>query len=209
MSSKTHAVKRQARPSTVNGPKRTDSGDDELLPLIEAARAAWLDAALRAYEDGGIRGLCGEGRWEYAMDAVRRVDLHALTVRQARPHTGAARTMLQVKRVYAPHEEADGLRILVDRLWPRGLTRLEAALDDWVKHLAPSPALRRWFGHDASRWHEFQQRFIGELDAKAEEVRAFADRLRGHRATLLFAARDVDHNHAVALYDHLTSRYGV
>jgi uncharacterized protein YeaO (DUF488 family) len=115
----------------------------------------------------------------------------------------AARTTVRVKRVYEPPAKTDGLRILVDRLWPRGLSREAAALDDWLPDVAPSAALRTWFGHDPARWTAFQQRYRRELDANPAAVRALAARIRGRRATLLFGARDVERNQAVVVRAYL------
>ena len=106
-----------------------------------------------------------------------------------------------VKRAYAEPEESDGTRILVDRLWPRGLSRDRAALDDWLRDVAPSDGLRRWYGHDPARFAEFAERYRAEL---ADAVHAEAlERLRGYRrdgrVTLLTATRDLDLSHAAVL----------
>ena len=104
-----------------------------------------------------------------------------------------------IKRVYDESSEADGTRILVDRLWPRGLTKQRAKVDLWLKEIAPSTELRKWFGHDPAKWAEFQRRYLEELKTRGE---AFA-RLRQEAAqgpvTLLFGARDAEHNEAVIL----------
>ncbi len=110
-----------------------------------------------------------------------------------------------VKRVYEPAAKADGFRVLVDRLWPRGLTKEEAPLDQWAKELAPSVALRQWFGHAPSRWDGFRHRYASELDGLAEHWRALAERSTRHPLTLLYAARDEEHNNAVALKAYLDS----
>jgi uncharacterized protein YeaO (DUF488 family) len=115
----------------------------------------------------------------------------------------AARTVVRIKRVYEPPATTDGLRLLVDRLWPRGLSREAAALDDWMPDVAPSAALRKWFGHDPARWTRFQQRYRRELDANPDVVSALAARIRGRRATLLFGAKDVERNQAVVLRERL------
>jgi uncharacterized protein YeaO (DUF488 family) len=110
---------------------------------------------------------------------------------------------IQLKRAYEPPAAADGIRILVDRLWPRGLTKAAAAVDHWMRDLAPSTDLRRWFGHDPSRWDEFRREYARELRAREdllEEVRSLA---RRGRVTLLFGARDEAHNDAVALREVL------
>jgi uncharacterized protein YeaO (DUF488 family) len=107
--------------------------------------------------------------------------------------------MIRVKRVYDPPELDDGVRLLVDRLWPRGIKKEELRLDDWLKDVAPSDELRRWFGHDPKKWNEFQQRYFAELSNKAEALRPIRDALREGRVTLLYSARDTQHNNAMAL----------
>ena len=109
--------------------------------------------------------------------------------------------MVQVKRIYEPPDEGDGKRYLVDRLWPRGVTRQAAKLTAWLKDMAPSPALRRWFAHDLTRWAEFQRRYEAELRAP-ETQRVLGDlaaQARRGRVTLLFATRDTQHNSALVL----------
>jgi len=108
------------------------------------------------------------------------------------------------KRIYDPAEPGDGYRVLVDRLWPRGLSKPGAAVDLWLKDLAPSVRLRRWFNHDPTRWTEFKQRYAEELDAKKIGVAALVGAARRGRVTLLFGARDHEHNNAVALHSYLT-----
>ena len=110
---------------------------------------------------------------------------------------------IQVKRVYDPPSAADGLRILVDRLWPRGLTKEAAALERWDRDVAPSNELRKEFGHDHSRWDEFKARYFAELDANPEPVKRLAGEARKGTVTLLFAARDTERNNAVALREYL------
>lgn len=107
--------------------------------------------------------------------------------------------MLQLKRVYDTPAEADGYRVLVDRLWPRGLKRDEARIDLWCKEVAPSPELRRWFGHDPARWEVFAARYRQELAAQEPLWPELARRARKGRVTLLYAAKDTQHNHAVVL----------
>ena len=109
---------------------------------------------------------------------------------------------VRVRRIYDSPGD-DGLRVLVDRLWPRGITRERAALDAWMTALAPSAPLRRWFGHDPERWGEFRRRYRGELAAQhapLEELRAAAGRAP---VTLLYGARDAEHNHALVLREVL------
>jgi uncharacterized protein YeaO (DUF488 family) len=107
--------------------------------------------------------------------------------------------VLRLKRVYEPPDRSDGRRILVDRLWPRGLSKEKAAVDDWMKEIAPSAALRRWFGHDPEKWPEFQRRYRRELRARDDLVREIAKRAARGRVTLVYGARDEEHNDAVVL----------
>jgi uncharacterized protein YeaO (DUF488 family) len=111
---------------------------------------------------------------------------------------------VQIKRAYEPPSGEDGVRILVDRLWPRGLSKPRAAIDLWLKDLAPSVSLRRWFNRDPARWTEFKERYAQELDAKKTAVAALIGAARRGRVTLLFGARDAEHNNAVALHSYLT-----
>ncbi len=115
---------------------------------------------------------------------------------------------VQVRRVYDPPTEGDGFRVLVDRLWPRGVTKERAALDAWLRELAPSDALRRWYGHDPARWPEFAQRYQTELDdpARAELLARLEDQARQGIVTLLCAAKDVDHSNAAVIAATLRAR---
>lgn len=110
---------------------------------------------------------------------------------------------IRLKRVYDPTEPSDGVRILVDRLWPRGLSRDKAHLDHWMRDVAPSTALRQWFGHDPSRWAAFRRLYFAELDAASEAVQTLRQVIGRRRATLLYAAKDLAHNHAIVLRDYL------
>jgi uncharacterized protein YeaO (DUF488 family) len=113
-------------------------------------------------------------------------------------------THLRLKRAYEPALPEDGVRVLVDRLWPRGLSRDKACIDLWLKEAAPSAALRRWFGHQSARWAEFKRRYRQELDqnpAAMARLKRIAD--ENGCVTLLFAARDVDHNNAIVLREVL------
>lgn len=107
--------------------------------------------------------------------------------------------MIKVKRVYDPPSPEDGKRFLVDRLWPRGLSKKAARIDSWLKDVAPSDSLRKWFGHDPSKWREFQRRYFKELEARPEAWRPLLEAAREGQVTLLFSARDEAHNNAVAL----------
>jgi uncharacterized protein YeaO (DUF488 family) len=112
--------------------------------------------------------------------------------------------MLRVKRVYDTPDETDGRRILVDRLWPRGLSREKAAVDVWLKDPSPSAELRKWFGHDPARWDEFRRRYFAELDANEAAVAELRKEIGKGNATLVFGAKDTEHNNAVALREYLT-----
>jgi uncharacterized protein YeaO (DUF488 family) len=108
--------------------------------------------------------------------------------------------MIQIARIYEPAQESDGWRMLVDRLWPRGIKKENAHVDLWMKEIAPSEALREWFGHKPERWTEFQRRYRAELSKKKELVAELkrAEKMHG-KLTLLFGARDKEHNQAVVL----------
>lgn len=108
-----------------------------------------------------------------------------------------------IKRVYEPRSAGDGRRILVDRLWPRGLSKDKAGVDLWLKDVAPSATLRKWFGHEPPKWVEFQQRYRAELDANKEAVQALKEAIGTGPATLLYGAHDEQHNQAVVLRDWL------
>lgn len=113
---------------------------------------------------------------------------------------------LKLKRAYDPPSEDDGCRILVDRLWPRGLRKAEARIECWLKEIAPSAGLRQWFDHDPARWEEFRRRYFTELDGRAPVVEELRRRMRQGRVTLVYGARDQIHNHAVALQEYLHQR---
>jgi uncharacterized protein YeaO (DUF488 family) len=107
-----------------------------------------------------------------------------------------------VKRAYEPAAASDGRRILVDRLWPRGLTKSRAGIDFWAREVAPSDALRKWYAHDVAKWSEFRRRYFAELDANPEGVAVLREHL-GVAATLVFGSRESERNNAVALLDYL------
>jgi uncharacterized protein YeaO (DUF488 family) len=110
---------------------------------------------------------------------------------------------LRLKRAYEPPAASDGYRVLVDRLWPRGVRREEARLDEWARELAPSVELRRWFGHDPGRFEEFRRRYTDELAGQEEKLRELRRRAREGALTLVYSARDVEHNDAVVLAEIL------
>lgn len=111
--------------------------------------------------------------------------------------------MIQLKRIYEPAAPGDGVRILVDRLWPRGISKEKASLDLWLKDIAPSTALRQWFGHDPAKWQEFRKRYNKELTEHPEAVATLKEKMRQGKVTLLYGARDTEHNEAVVLKDYL------
>lgn len=111
-----------------------------------------------------------------------------------------------LKRVYEPPSPADGTRILVDRLWPRGLSKEKARIDLWLKEIAPTTELRRWFDHDPAKWDEFQRRYRTELDANVDAVSELKAALSDGPATLVYGAKDEAHNDAVVLADYLSGR---
>ena len=110
---------------------------------------------------------------------------------------------LAVKRIYEPPAPDDGQRVLVDRIWPRGVSKEDAALTLWLKDIAPSDELRKWFGHEPARWVEFQERYSVELDGNGEAVGELRGLLRHGKVTLLYGAHDEAHNNAVALAGYL------
>ena len=114
--------------------------------------------------------------------------------------------MIRLKRAYERPARSDGERILVERLWPRGLTKEKAALDLWMKDVAPSPELRKWFGHEPAKWKQFEQRYWKELQAHEEAVDLLRQKARQGTVTLVYAARDEEHNGAVALKSFLEGR---
>ena len=126
-----------------------------------------------------------------------RSDKHS--ARQAGLHS-----VIRSKRAYDPPSDEDGKRILVDRLWPRGLTKEKAAIDVWMKEVAPSPELRKWYSHDVTKWEEFQEKYRKELDDNQESVRKLRDMAALEDITLIFSARDSEHNSAVTLREYLS-----
>ncbi len=113
---------------------------------------------------------------------------------------------LKLKRIYEPAEKDDGFRVLVDRLWPRGLNKENAAFDHWLKAIAPSAELRKWFNHEATKWKEFQKKYKKELEANKEAVSELKKYLAKGNVTLLYAAKDEAHNQAIVIKDFVLSR---
>lgn len=110
---------------------------------------------------------------------------------------------IQLKRIYEDPVEGDGYRVLVDRLWPRGVSKEEARLDGWLKEIAPSTELRKWFDHEPKKFDEFSKRYKGELTQKEEVVDHVLNIAEGQKVTLLYAAKDEVHNHAIVLKEFL------
>ncbi|GIK81912.1 MAG: hypothetical protein GHHEDOFH_01027 [Pseudorhodoplanes sp.] len=133
---------------------------------------------------------------------VKRAPARAKVRKAKRP----ARTMLRVKRAYDPPAAADGLRILIDRLWPRGISKEAMKLDLWAKEISPSTALRQWYGHKPERLAEFRRRYRAELAEQKDSLKELRARLRGHTATLLTATRELDLSHAGVLCEVLRGR---
>lgn len=111
--------------------------------------------------------------------------------------------MLKLKRAYEAPETTDGVRYLIDRLWPRGVSKAELKIEAWLKDVAPSNDLRHWFNHDPKKWDEFRRRYFAELDANPESWEPLIDAARKGTVTLLYGAHDAEHNNAVALTEYL------
>lgn len=116
--------------------------------------------------------------------------------------------MIALKRAYDPATSADGVRYLVERLWPRGVKKTALRIDAWLKDVAPSGELRRWFGHDPKKWDEFQRRYHDELRASADALEPIVKAARRGRVTLVYSSHDTEHNNAVALKEYLDARKG-
>ena len=111
--------------------------------------------------------------------------------------------MIKLKRAYEKPSPEDGMRILVERLWPRGLTKKRAAVDLWLKDIAPSPELRKWFSHDPKKWKQFETRYRKELQQNKDAVRSLKNEANRRTVTLVFAAKDPEHNSALVLKKYL------
>lgn len=109
---------------------------------------------------------------------------------------------IRIKRVYEQPDKHDGRRILVDRLWPRGLTKEKASVGLWIKDIAPSTELRKWFGHGPGRWEEFKERYLAELKSNSEQIRLLKQELEKGVVTLVYAAKDEEHNEAVVIREN-------
>jgi len=113
---------------------------------------------------------------------------------------------IQVKRAYDKPQKSDGFRVLIDRIWPRGIRKEELKLDEWLKTLAPSTELRQWFGHDPQKWDEFRTRYFQELDAHPDEIQKLRAKAREGPLTIVFGSKEERFNNATALKEHLESR---
>jgi uncharacterized protein YeaO (DUF488 family) len=111
--------------------------------------------------------------------------------------------MIRIKRIYDPPDHEDGARLLVERLWPRGIKKTDLRMDAWLKDVAPSTELRQWFGHDQARWPQFRRRYFAELARHPEVWKPICEAARRDNVTLLYSARDEKHNNALALKDYL------
>lgn len=111
--------------------------------------------------------------------------------------------MIETKRAYDEPRPEDGTRFLVDRIWPRGVKKEDLQIEGWLKEVAPSDELRRWFGHDPEKWPEFQERYHAELDDKTQALEPIREAARGGTVTLVYGAKDTEHNNAVALRAYL------
>lgn len=111
--------------------------------------------------------------------------------------------MIKLKRIYEEPEKSDGFRILVDRLWARGLSKEKAKVDLWLKDIAPSDDLRKWFAHEPEKWDEFRRRYFEELKYKKDSIDAIIEKARISEVTLLYAAKDEEHNNAAALKEYI------
>jgi uncharacterized protein YeaO (DUF488 family) len=114
-------------------------------------------------------------------------------------------TTIDLKRIYEAPSAADGYRVLVDRVWPRGMTKEKADIDLWAKDVAPSTDLRKWFGHDPARWNEFQKKYREELEGNKPALKDLIAKAKGGQLTLLYGARDEKHNQAVVLHEFMQS----
>ena len=113
---------------------------------------------------------------------------------------------LLIKRVYEKTDKADGYRILVDRNWPRGIRKIEAKIDLWLKEIAPSNELRKWFDHDPDKWKQFHSKYYKELKSKEAELKIIKQHLKSSTVTLLYGAKDKEHNQAVALLEYILKK---
>ena len=165
------------------------------LPLLRGIVKQREESIVSTLKLNGTSSMIPCGRIRFAMSSGRPICAPA-----ALP---ASQMPFKIKRAYEKPARGDGRRVLVDRLWPRGVARAEARIDQWCKEIAPSTALRKWFAHDPARWSEFKRRYSAELatmDEPLAELRELAD---GRTVTLVYGARDTENNQAVALKEYL------
>lgn len=159
-----------------------------------------LQLALDIYHDALIRGLCHDGALEVALGAGCGICAEDLLHKLEQPvKPPRAKPVIRIKRAYKAPTKEDGPRVLIDRLWPRGVSKQNAKIDEWFKDLAPSASLRKWFGHDPARWMEFQKRYQRELKSKSSRINELLSLADKNGLTLIYAAKDEEHNNAVAL----------
>lgn len=115
--------------------------------------------------------------------------------------------MIQTKRVYDPADKADGTRLLIERLWPRGIKKTALEIESWIKDVAPSTELRKWFSHDPAKWDEFRRRYFAELEAHPEAWQPILKAMRGGTVTLIYSSHDAEHNNAIALAEFLKANF--
>jgi uncharacterized protein YeaO (DUF488 family) len=113
---------------------------------------------------------------------------------------------IHAKRAYEPPAPGDGWRVLIDRIWPRGIAKADLKIDAWQKDVAPSTGLRKWFGHDPKKWDEFRGRYARELEERPDAIEQLVEKARAGHVTLVFGARDVEHSNAAALKEYLERR---
>jgi uncharacterized protein YeaO (DUF488 family) len=159
-----------------------------------------LDRAARGVDNEAVRKASGTKTRRKVPEAARESSSPVCFLHELEPAaTAAGQRDVRIKRIYEPAEATDGYRALIDRLWPRGISRQRAALDAWLVELAPSSALRTWFGHDPKRWSVFARRYRAELHAQREALEALRHRAERMRVTLLTATREPRINHAAVL----------
>jgi uncharacterized protein YeaO (DUF488 family) len=110
---------------------------------------------------------------------------------------------IQLKRAYDKPSSGDGYRILIDRIWPRGISKDELKIDEWLKDIAPSTDLRKWFGHEPVKWDDFKKRYFKELKQKKELTKKITEKMKNHNITFIYSAKDREHNNAVALKEYI------
>jgi uncharacterized protein YeaO (DUF488 family) len=115
--------------------------------------------------------------------------------------------MIHLKRVYDPATEADGTRLLIERLWPRGIKKTALEIESWIKDVAPSTELRKWFSHDPAKWDEFRRRYFFELEANPDAWRPIVEAMRHGNVTLIYSSHDTEHNNAIALEEFLKAHF--